>query len=303
MKHFFVDILLPTYNGEPFLATLLESLVQQTATEFRILTYDDASTDDSEKIIDSFSKKLHIERIPNNTQVNRGARESFHLLMQHATSSCVMFCDQDDIWKPPKIERGLKELRNAQNRYGAIPILIFSDLEIIDTNNACIADSFITYSGVNTACIADPYYLIFRNPAPGCSIIVNALLIKATLPIDEKAIMHDWWMIIDGALGGKIIFLDEILVSYRVHDKNTLGTKPDRPLPVILSLFSMIQFSKRSLVVSRQKKAIDQGRAVFQKKGIRFSETRYWISLVLGRYFFPLVARYFKKYRKFSWRG
>lgn len=303
MQCFSVDILLPTYNGAPFLATLLESLVQQTTTDFRILTYDDASTDDSEKIIDSFSKKLHIERIPNSAQVNSGARESFHRLMHHATSSCVMFCDQDDIWKPSKIERGLTALRNAQSRYGAIPILIFSDLEIIDANNTCIANSFITYSGVNTACLPDPYYLIFRNPAPGCSIIVNNMLIKATVPIDKKAIMHDWWMVIDAALGGKIIFLDEVLVSYRVHDKNALGTKPDRPLPVLLSLFSMIQFSKLSMVLSRQNKAIEQGRAVFQKNAIRFSETRYWISLVLGRYFFPLLARYFKKCRRFSWRG
>jgi glycosyltransferase involved in cell wall biosynthesis len=223
-----VDILLPTYNGSEYIKDLMDSLCRQSCNRFSVLTYDDGSTDDTISHVDTYRNRLSINRIDNPDGSNMGALRSFELLMKKSTAECIMFCDQDDIWAEKKVEKLLSAFNLQKKRFGDIPLLVFSDLSLItDDSDSHTGNSFLTYQGINTRCMDDPYYLVFRNPAPGCSMLINRALAEASLPIGDTAVMHDWWIIINAAIKGEIFHIPDQLVRYRVHTSNTLGIIAD----------------------------------------------------------------------------
>jgi hypothetical protein len=259
--------------------------------------------DDTVSRVDAFSDRLTIKRIDKDSIKNIGALKSFERLMQQSTAECVMFCDQDDIWNENKIERSLYWYSYQKKRLGDIPLLCFSDLVLIDNNNNIAGHSLIAVLGINLHCINDPYYLVFRNPAPGCSMIINRNLIKVTLPFNNNAFMHDWWLIIDARLQGNIFFINEQLVRYRVHNNNALGVKEDRPLPPLVSLISFANPQKLFTVIRSMNRSIRQGKALFKKNGRHFSSLLYWVKFILGRYLMPSVVQLSKKGKRFSWKA
>ena len=56
-----------------------------------------------------------------------------------------MFCDQDDVWCSDKIEKTLKKMKCMEATYGAIPLLVHTDLELVDESLKTIASSMWKY--------------------------------------------------------------------------------------------------------------------------------------------------------------
>lgn len=298
-----LDILLPTYNGSEYIKQLMDSLCRQSWNRFTLLTYDDGSTDDTARCVDAYRDRLQITRIGNPDGTNRGALKSFELLMDNSTAECMMFCDQDDIWNEQKVEKCLSVYSLQKKRFGSIPLLLFSDCSLVtDDGGNPSKNSFLSFQGINTRCVSDPYYLVFRNPAPGCSMLINRALAGTSLPIGDTAIMHDWWIIINAAIQGQIVHVPEKLVSYRVHKSNTLGVMADKPLPAILSILSFLNPFKLLRVIRQFDTHIRQGRSIFQNNGKKFSIALFWTKMILGRYLMPLIARYFTWAEKHSWK-
>jgi len=297
-----VQIVLPTYNGEKYLAFLMDSLAAQTYKDFTLITYDDGSSDRSVQIVDSYKNSIQIVRIDNESNQNRGVIESFVHLLSNCDSENVMLCDQDDIWDCNKVAFSMEKLNKMRGDYGDIPLLVFTDLEMIDEKGNKICDSFLRFHSLNPNNLNDPYYLCFKNVAPGCSYIFNKKLIKESFPVGDKAVMHDWWMVIAAGLKGKISFLDEKLIKYRVHSSNTMGPVADNPLPVILSILSMFSLKKVNKIIMSQHKNTDQGRQIFRKFDRRFFVTLYYLKLFLGRYVFPTLAIVNRWCKIHSWR-
>ena len=298
-----VEILLSTYNGALFIEELLESLCRQTYKNFTVLTRDDGSIDDTVSRIDAFGNRLSISRIDRVPDRNIGALRSFERLLNQSSAEIVMPCDQDDIWNDNKIERSLYwYLHKKKQVENDTPVLCFSDLSLIDDKGNPLGNSFQKMLGTNINSIYDPYYLTFRNPAPGCSMVINRQLFSSTLPFDKNAIMHDWWIIIDASLRGSICYINEQLVRYRIHSSNALGIKEDRSLPPLLSVISLFNPFKLFSVISKITKNIRQGKTVFRKNGRSFSVFIYWFKLITGRYFMPSIVRMVKRGKRFSWK-
>lgn len=297
-----LQILLPTYNGATYLPELLESLCSQTFTSFSLLTYDDASADNSIEIVDSFSGRLSIIRIGNPDRINRGAAGSFIHLINHSDTECIMFCDQDDIWRSTKVEQLIKRYLQAKQRYGNIPLLLFSDLAMFRGENEVVHPSFHTFNGNNPLAVADPYYLVLKNTAPGCSMLCNRKLVEVALPMEPSDYIHDWWLIISASLCGRIEYINKPLINYRLHESNTVGVIMDKPLPVLFSLFSFFHPAKFRSVFARHLKHIKNGRIIFKKHGRHFSATLFWSKMIAGRYIFPSLSRIIKRWKKYSWK-
>src|SRR4051812_26160593 len=103
-----ITILMATYNGERYLEQQLDSLLNQTYTHWEMLIRDDGSTDGTLRIIERYKNKhANISYIVNQTD-KKGACLNFAALFASVVKDdkvkYVMFCDQDDIWKPQKIE-------------------------------------------------------------------------------------------------------------------------------------------------------------------------------------------------------
>ena len=224
-----VEILLATYNGEKFLSEQLESILNQTHKNIKIVICDDGSTDNTNKIIEEYIKnhKNIFRRIEKSPEEIRGAKESFGALIRSSTEDYVMFCDQDDVWLPNKIEATLTRMKNEEKKSGSkTPILIHTDLLVVDEKLNVINHSFFKSQKIqnNNQTIAAA---IIKNNVTGCTIMINKALISKIGKIPNAAIMHDWWLLLLGLTFGKILLVNEPLIKYRQHGKNTLGAKKE----------------------------------------------------------------------------
>lgn len=95
------------YNGEKYIEQQLESIYEQTKQPDEVILCDDGSTDATVSIVMSFIKRHGLDgkwRLLQNTE-NKGYPENFYYAMSLCTQEIVFLADQDDIWKPEKLEK------------------------------------------------------------------------------------------------------------------------------------------------------------------------------------------------------
>jgi hypothetical protein len=156
--------------------------------------------------------------------VNLGPVEGFARLLKASTAPYSMFCDCDDVWLPGKIERTLSCMTQLQRQFPLdIPLLVHTDLRVVNASLATIADSFSRYQGLHPRQGCSLNRLLVQNNVTGCTLAMNKSLRDLALPFPAEAIMHDWWLALVAAAFGHIGFVPEPTILYRQHGRNMLG--------------------------------------------------------------------------------
>ena len=228
-----VSIVMAVYNGEKYLQEQLDSIAKQTEEEWRLLIRDDGSMDRTEDIIIQFQQKVTQEIVFfRNEGIKKGAKYNFFALLDKVTQGYVMFCDQDDIWKPDKIKKTLAVMREAEEENGDKPVLVHSDLVVVDANGQTLADSFFASASLPKKATINT--LLVQNHVTGCTVMLNKPLVDHMKKLPEycqdNSIMHDYWAALYAQVFGKIYFLDETTMLYRQHGNNSIGAKDSRSL-------------------------------------------------------------------------
>jgi len=219
-----VLILLAAYNGGRFIGEQIESLRAQTHADWHLLVRDDGSDDDTIAVVDRYRERdPRIERLQDG-RGRLGASGNFSALLEAAATrgfAAVALCDQDDVWLPERLEAGLRVLRGA----GAQPLLVHSDLRLVDATLRPIADSYMAYQGIRHRDGTPLRWLLAQNFVTGCTTLFNRALLDLALPLPREAVIHDWWLALCAASAGRIAFVDRPTVLYRQHDDNTVGAR------------------------------------------------------------------------------
>lgn len=220
-----LDILLATYNGGPYLDAQIDSLVAQSCRDWTLMVHDDGSTDDTVAIVKRYEEACpgRIVLLEDNASF-RSASLNFGYLLEKSDASYIMFCDQDDVWYPEKIEKTMARMLEMEQTYPGLPLLVHTDLEVTDEDLHTIDDSFWHYGNLDPRYDALPR-LLMQNFITGCTMMINRKLMEKALPIPENAIMHDWWLGLVASRFGKIGYLPEATVAYRQHAKNDTGAQ------------------------------------------------------------------------------
>ena len=250
-----ITIIMAVYNGQEYIREQLESLKDQTYTEWRLVIRDDRSSDKTAEIVKKFSDEVEQEVIFKvNEKPSGSAKNNFALLINDAKESdYVMFCDQDDIWKKDKIEITFNKMKQAEERYGRdFPLLVHGDVEGIDENGNINADSMFEMSHIN----ADsklPQILI-QNHVTGCTMMCNKKLIAgiSEYASSEYIIMHDYLAALYASVFGKIEVIKKPLLSYRQHSGNSVGAKNNNnPVYLLKRLANGRKSYKEAMETSR----------------------------------------------------
>ncbi len=250
-----ITIIMAVYNGQEYIREQLESLKDQTYTEWRLVIRDDRSSDKTAEIVKKFSDEVEQEVIFKvNEKPSGSAKNNFALLINDAKESdYVMFCDQDDIWKKDKIEITFNKMKQAEERYGRdFPLLVHGDVEVIDENGNINADSMFEMSHIN----ADsklPQILI-QNHVTGCTMMCNKKLIVgiSEYTSSEYIIMHDYLAALYASVFGKIEVIKKPLLSYRQHSGNSVGAKNNNnPMYLLKRLANGRKSYKEAMETSR----------------------------------------------------
>jgi len=93
-----------------------------------------------------------------------------------------MFCDQDDIWNIDKMEKTLFKMQQMESQYGYVPILIHTDLEVVDENLNVIDTSFMNFQKIDPMKNEFNNFLM-QNTITGCTEMINRNLAKKSLPL------------------------------------------------------------------------------------------------------------------------
>ncbi|HCN82257.1 MAG TPA: hypothetical protein DIT07_01365, partial [Sphingobacteriaceae bacterium] len=95
-----VTVLMPAYNAEKNIAEAISSVLQQTFSDFELLIINDGSTDDTEKIIRSFSDP----RIVVINQTNHGVAAALNTGLKYSKAKYIARFDADDICFPDRLQ-------------------------------------------------------------------------------------------------------------------------------------------------------------------------------------------------------
>lgn len=135
MKNPKVSVLLPTYNHEQYLTETIESVLNQTFTDFELLITDDCSTDKSAEVICGYKD----ERITATLfEKNQGTVRALNYLLRMAKGEYIAVLGSDDVWEPTKLECQVAFLENNPN-YAACftkATIINQDSQMIDEDSA-----------------------------------------------------------------------------------------------------------------------------------------------------------------------
>lgn len=220
-----IQILLSTYNGELYLEELLDSLIHQTFHNWQLLIRDDGSTDQTGIIIERFllqypRKFIQIQDADHKNNICL----SYNALLRSATAPYLMFCDQDDVWYPEKIALSYQKMRDVEKKSPGKPIIIHSDLEVVDRNLETVSHSLWEYHRIDPDLGYDHKNLLAYNVVTGCTMMINQPAKLSAIPIPAQAYMHDWWIAIHVSRTGFIEYIDLPLIKYRIHALNASGT-------------------------------------------------------------------------------
>lgn len=287
-----VDILIATYNGEKFLSEQLQSILEQTHQNIRIIVRDDNSADGTRQLIETFCRNHpnKITLLPRDK--NLGIKGNFSALMEQADADYVMLSDQDDKWMPDKVEKTLKKMLEVEKkRPSGCPILIHSDLVVVDKDLKTLEPSFWCHSNLRPKSCSALNRLLVQNIVTGCTAMINKPLLKLALPIPKEAVMHDWWLGLVAAAFGCIDLINESTVLYRQHGNNAVGAK--KIGNSVLSLFESgkLQAYRRDFAKNEQEN-LKQAVAFYQRYQMDLSNDQK--SLVQSYIEWP-TSPYFKK--------
>jgi glycosyltransferase involved in cell wall biosynthesis len=218
-----VAILLSSFNGVAFLHAQLESLLSQTHQDWVLYWRDDGSRDSSRAVLVEFAATAGQGRcveVPGQPG-NVGPAASFHALLREVSAdltpdNAVAFADQDDVWLPNKLERGLRAL-------AGVP----SDCPALYCARQILVDSRLNRIGLSVLASHDGAFpaALTQNVATGCTVMLNsraAWLVAASNP--STATQHDWWCyLMVTAAGGRLIQDPEPVILYRQHGGNAVG--------------------------------------------------------------------------------
>jgi glycosyltransferase involved in cell wall biosynthesis len=215
-----------TYNGEKYINEQIDSLLNQTYTNWKLIIHDDNSTDKTVSIIKEYTQKYpkQIELIDDNISTGE-VKENFTFLLENIDNKYdyIMFSDQDDVWLSEKIELSLNVMKELENENSKdMPLLVFTDLDIVDEELRSKGKSMLQINRYNYK-KNNIYKLMTGNYITGCTILFNKNSMNYILPISKEATMHDFWIAIIIAKFGKVKVVEKSLILYRQHSLNLIG--------------------------------------------------------------------------------
>jgi hypothetical protein len=197
----------------------------QTHTGWTLYCRDDGSGDDTPEILSKFRLGPGVGRCVDisNGQRLGVARSFLHLLAaaREDDANFYAFADQDDVWLPEKVARGVAALTQVPEGVAALYCA-----------RQWLVDAKLHPLRLSAPVRRPPGFLtaLTQNIATGCTIVLNraaADQVLASTPPDET--WHDWWcyLIVTGC-GGTVLADHAPVILYRQHGANVIGAPASR---------------------------------------------------------------------------
>ena len=213
-----VSVIMPVYNGEKYLNDALQSIQEQTFTDFELIVADDGSTDDTARVLAGFrDAKLILVK-----EDHRGFRAALNSGLALAKGDYVARMDCDDIARSDRLEKQVSHL-NAHPEVG----IVGTACQTIDVHGNVTglrtwpqSDVEIRWASLLTSPFAHPTVMMRRQ-----ILLEHGLRYEGTFAAAED---YDLWTRLLPYT--KAANLVEPLLQYRLHNDNMTRTRRDTQL-------------------------------------------------------------------------
>ena len=199
-----ISVLLPVYNGKPYLRESIESVLSQTYEDFELIIVDDGSTDSSGDVVASFSDS----RIRYFYQANRGLAYTLNVAISKAQARYLARQDQDDLSLPTRFAKQVAFMDDHPDCG-----LLGTWAQIMEVDK--LSDRYHRHP---LAASALRYELLFNNPFVHSSVMLRREVVQRlggyTTDLERQPPEdYEFWSRI--ARNAEIANLPEVLLIYR----------------------------------------------------------------------------------------
>ena len=149
------------------------------------------------------------------------------------------FCDQDDVWHPNKIDLLISEIKKIEDEIiQDFPVLIFSDMEIVDENLKFLNKTFYNNTiGFKQSKIKNG---LFQGYISGCLMLFNLKAKEVYFKTEKSKLLHDYNLYMAVHIYGKVSYFPKQLIMHRIHASNFFGISS--PSPWKIEVLDLIKF-------------------------------------------------------------
>ena len=214
-----VAIVLCTWQGERYLDAQLDSLARQS-WPISVHVHDDASSDLSVAIARRHPVVDIVVPHPTNVGFVANFERAVAAALAHGFDY-IALADQDDVWSSERVARTMHLMLDSERAHGAAhPVLVHSDLAVVDGDGAPLHASYLERRGYRLGTARDLAAVLGQNGVMGNTVLVNRALARLALPFPRSLHVHDWWLALLAELHGERRFEPRALVDYRTHAGN-----------------------------------------------------------------------------------
>lgn len=203
-----VSIIMPSYNTAPYIEETIQSVLNQTYTNWELIIVDDCSTDNTDEVLETI-KDDRIRCFKN--EKNSGAAVSRNKALREAKGQWIAYLDSDDLWMPEKLEKQIEFMK--ENGY-AFSYTNYEEIDV-DGNKTGVritGPKKITKTGMFNYCW------------PGCLTVMYDAEKVGLIQIEDIKKNNDYAMWLKVCKKANCYLLDECLGQYRKGRVGSVST-------------------------------------------------------------------------------
>lgn len=181
MKKQLVSVIMPAYNSSGYVSRAVQSVIDQTMSEWELIIVDDCSEDNTVDVLNEDFSQFENILVIKNTK-NMGAAYSRNIAIKKAKGRFIAFLDSDDYWYPAKLEKQISFMLSEKIAFS------FSAYNVIDTSGNIKREVQVPYSV--------SYHQLLNTCVIGCltAIYDTRVLGKLYMPDIRKRQDYALWL-------------------------------------------------------------------------------------------------------------
>jgi len=221
-----ISVIMSVYNGEAYLSEAIESVINQTFTDWELIIINDCSKDSTGEILSEYMLKDERIKVFTN-EVNLKLPSSLNKAISYSSGKYIARMDSDDICLPERLERQFKFMEENK------------DVDLSSCRFLTLKNGIYSSGGCGGRCDSEALkaMLLFTNPILHPGVIAKAEVMKVLNYDTSLTCTEDlelWTRMFKQNL--KLQILPEYLLIYRLHDKQITSTTLEKQCAEVIKI-------------------------------------------------------------------